>query len=115
MSARGDTLWNRAAILDLVGGDGNRIDPRIYTDRALYELELEHVFGRAWLFLSHESQIPNAGDFLAIHMGEDPVIVARQKDGSISAYLNQCRHRGMGLCRSNESPITAPSSTQTGA
>ena len=91
--------WSRDKLFDQVGGDGSSVDPTIYTDQSLYDLELERVFGRAWLFLAHETQIPNPGDFLNTYMGEDSILVVRQKDNSVGAFLNQCRHRGMRLCR----------------
>lgn len=75
------------------------ISPQIYTDPGLYQLELERLFSHAWLFIAHESQIPKTGNFFATYMAEDPVIAVRQKDATIKVILNQCRHRGMRLCR----------------
>ncbi len=97
----GKLRWTDEAITELVDAKSGRIDPRIYTDEALYEQELEQIFSRSWLLLGHETQIPKPGDFMTNYMGEDPVIVARQKNGQIRVFLNQCRHRGMRICRAD--------------
>jgi phenylpropionate dioxygenase-like ring-hydroxylating dioxygenase large terminal subunit len=93
-----DLICGRAAS-ELFDGDAGVINPTIYADRRIYEQELERVFARSWLFIAHEKHIPKTGDFFATYMAEDPVVVVRQKDGSVRVFLNQCRHRGMKLCR----------------
>lgn len=92
---------DKLQVRPMVDAKNGQVTPEIYTDEAIYQLELERVFGRSWLFLAHESLIPKAGDFFTTFMGEDPVVVVRQKDGSVEAYLNQCRHRGMRLCHAD--------------
>jgi len=95
------TNWTPEAIRGLVDQEKGLLDPRIYADQSLYERELERVFGRSWLLLGHESHVPETGDFLATYMGEDPVVMVRQPDKSIKVFLNQCRHRGMRICRTD--------------
>ena len=86
----------------LVSLERGEIDRRIYSDPAIFELEMERIFARSWLFLCHESQIPEPGDFFQAVMGRDNVLVVRQKDRSIKALLNTCAHRGNAVCRAEE-------------
>lgn len=91
-----------AEIDELVSLERGEIDRRIYSDPAIFELEMDRIFGRAWLFLCHESQIPEPGDFFQSVMGRDNVLVVRQKDHSVKAMLNTCAHRGNAVCRAEE-------------
>jgi phenylpropionate dioxygenase-like ring-hydroxylating dioxygenase large terminal subunit len=84
------------AINELVQPD--RVHRAVYTDPGLFELELDRIFGRAWLILGHESQVRNPGDFFTTRMGREPVIVVHHHDGSVRALLNRCAHRGARVC-----------------
>src|SRR5215469_1377853 len=99
---RGRSSMSHAEIDDLVSIERGEVDRRIYSDPAIFEREMEQIFGRAWLFLCHESQISEPGDFFASVMGRDNVLVVRQKDRSIRAMLNTCAHRGNAVCRADE-------------
>jgi len=90
-----DSLTNLKDVCDLENG---RISGKIFYDDAIYEQELEKVFARCWLFVAHESQIPKTGDYITTTMGEDEVIVIRQKSGGIKVFLNACPHRGNKVC-----------------
>lgn len=89
---------NAASLAELVDVDEGVVSPRIFVDRDIYELEMERVYARQWLYLAHESEVPKPGDFVTRSMGEDPVIVARGTDGAIRVLLNVCRHRGRRVC-----------------
>jgi len=85
----------------LVDSDNGLVSRRIFIEPEIYQQELERIFARCWLFLCHESQIPQPGDFLTTYMGEDPVLVMRDNAGQARAFLNVCRHRGNRLCRAD--------------
>ena len=88
-------------IQHLVDVEHGLISRRIFIEQEIYEQEQEHIFARCWLFLCHESQIPQPGDFFSTSMGEDPVLVVRDSQGQVHAFLNVCRHRGNRLCRAD--------------
>jgi phenylpropionate dioxygenase-like ring-hydroxylating dioxygenase large terminal subunit len=83
----------------LVDTDNGLVSRRIFIEPEIYEEEQKQIFARCWLFLCHESQIPEPGDFYTTYMGEDPVLVVRDSGGRVHAFLNVCRHRGNRLCR----------------
>lgn len=76
----------------------DRVHRSIFIDPAVFELEMERIFGRAWLYVCHASQIPNAGDFFTTMMGRQPVICSRHSDGEIYVLHNRCGHRGAQVC-----------------
>src|SRR5262245_24138778 len=90
------TPVNRQSIKGLVQPD--RVHRSVYTDPALFELEMDRIFGRALLIVGHESQVPNPGDFFTTRMGREPVIVTRHTDGSVRVLVNRCAHRGARVC-----------------
>jgi 3-phenylpropionate/trans-cinnamate dioxygenase subunit alpha len=85
----------------LIDPEGGLVDRRIFADREIYELERERLFARCWLYLGHECEIPNPGDFVTRYMGEEPVILCRDQNGKLRAHLNLCRHRGNRVCRAD--------------
>jgi len=76
----------------------NGVHRRLYTDPAIFDLEMERIFGRCWLFLAHESQVKKPGDFIRTRMARDDVIVTRAQDGRVRALVNRCTHRGAQVC-----------------
>lgn len=83
---------------ELVRTDDGLVSARIFADPDVYQLEVERLFPRCWLFVAHESEIPHPGDFVTRSMGSDPVIVSRDANGQVHVLLNVCRHRGRKLC-----------------
>jgi phenylpropionate dioxygenase-like ring-hydroxylating dioxygenase large terminal subunit len=86
----------------LVDAERGRISREIFVNERIYAEEQERVFARAWLFVGHESQIPHAGDYFVSAMGEESVILCRDRAGEVHVFLNSCRHRGMKVCRYDE-------------
>ncbi len=84
---------------DLMAPDGSAVDRRLFVDEAIYRAELEHIFARCWLYLGHESALPQPGAFLTTTMGEDAVILVRDRHGKLRVFLNSCSHRGAKVCR----------------
>jgi phenylpropionate dioxygenase-like ring-hydroxylating dioxygenase large terminal subunit len=78
--------------VDPVNGTMSR---EIFVSERAHRDELEHLFSRAWLFVGHESLIPKPGDFFQSRMGEESVLLCRDRTGKIHVFLNTCRHRGM--------------------
>ena len=85
-----------------IGIDRGLLDRSIYTDEEIYQQELERIFTRAWLWIGHDSLVPNPNDFFTAYMGEDPVILTRDAKGQLHAMLNMCRHRGNRVVRADD-------------
>ncbi|MGE4240632.1 aromatic ring-hydroxylating oxygenase subunit alpha [Ramlibacter sp.] len=83
-------------IVDLAKG----LIPRtIYSSQDCFEQERDRVFSRSWMYVGHESQLPQKGDFFVSQCGHEPVLVTRDMTGAVNVMLNHCPHRGVKVCR----------------
>jgi phenylpropionate dioxygenase-like ring-hydroxylating dioxygenase large terminal subunit len=71
----------------------------IYTDQQIFDREMEMIFDKTWVFLAHACEISEEGDYKTTYIGKHPVIVTRLADGSVTALINRCRHRGPIVCQ----------------
>lgn len=82
---------------DLVKPD--RIHPSLYVDAALYEREIALIFEQNWVWIAHESEVGQKGQFKSTVIGRQPVIVVRDSEGGVRVFLNRCRHRAASVCQ----------------
>jgi phenylpropionate dioxygenase-like ring-hydroxylating dioxygenase large terminal subunit len=75
----------------------DRVHRSVYADPAIFELEMERLFGRAWLILGHESQVKAPGDYFTTRMGREQVIVINE-GSNVKVLINRCAHRGSMVC-----------------
>ena len=90
----------------------SRIPFWVYSDPEVYRLEKERIFlGPNWSYVALECEIPNAGDYKRSFVGDMPIVVVRDTDGSVNAFANSCAHRGIAFCQSdsgNTKSFTCP-------
>ena len=75
------------------------VNRRVFTDQEVFEVERRRVFDKCWIFVGHESEIPNPGDFISREVAGRPVLFTRNKEGDVRVLLNSCSHRGAEVCR----------------
>jgi len=88
-----------------------RLHRSAFTDKDLFELEMKHIFEGNWIYLAHESQIPNINDYYSTYIGSQPIFISRNRQGDLNAFMNACSHRGAQLCRhkrGNKATFTCP-------
>jgi len=90
--------YNALVKPDAVHGDCY-IDPDIFTD------ELKKIYGRGWVYIGHQSEIPDAGDYVRKWIGLQPVIFSRDKAGKYHVLFNRCTHRGASICQHDKGNV----------
>lgn len=78
--------------------ESSTLPASIFNNEAVFAAEMKRIFGRVWVFLGFDSEIPNKGDYVLRQIGLDSVIVVRDETGTVNVLSNHCRHRGTEIC-----------------
>ncbi|MGO2234393.1 aromatic ring-hydroxylating dioxygenase subunit alpha [Marinomonas sp.] len=84
-----------------------RVHKALYSDPEIFEEELDKVFQNTWVFIGHESEVPEAGSFKTAFVGRHPVILSRDRKMNLHVLLNRCRHRGATVCEGRKGKTKA--------
>jgi phenylpropionate dioxygenase-like ring-hydroxylating dioxygenase large terminal subunit len=83
---------NYGAIKDLVRP--TEVHRDVYIDEEVFQLEMEQLFSNTWIYVGHDSQIPNAGDYYGTTVGLQPILMVRHSDMTVKVLYNRCPHKG---------------------
>jgi len=75
-----------------------RVHKACYADEQIFEKELENIFYKSWIYIGHESQVPNPGDYWTTWVGRERMIICRDEKGNVHVLYNRCPHRGTLIC-----------------
>ena len=78
--------------------EGHSLEQAFYIDPDHYKLDLETIWYRDWLFIGHDCEVPKAGNYFTVQVGDYPVVITRDRTGTVRALHNSCRHRGSRVC-----------------
>lgn len=73
------------------------VHKRVYTDPEIFQLEMQRIYGQAWIYVGHESQVKNPGDYHTTRIGDQDVIMVRASNGAVNVLYNRCAHKGAKL------------------
>src|SRR6201996_3143317 len=76
-----------------------RVKRTAMTSRRIWRAERDRIFNACWLYIGHDSEIPEPGDFRRRQIAGRPLVFVRGRDGTIRALYNSCTHRGARVCR----------------
>src|SRR6201986_80093 len=85
----------------------DRVRGLVYTSPEVYDLEVRRIFREGWVFVAHESEVPEPGDYVTKRIAAEPVVVVRGKDGVVRVLANRCTDRGNRLCNADKGNTTA--------
>lgn len=88
-----------------------RVRRSMFTEPELFDLEMELIFEKTWIYACHESEISQPNDFITLNAGRQPLIVTRDTQGELHALVNACAHRGTTLtrvCKGRQAAFTCP-------
>ncbi|WP_370206860.1 aromatic ring-hydroxylating oxygenase subunit alpha [Pararhodobacter marinus] len=88
-----------------------RVHSHLYYDRTIFDEEMRNIWHRTWVYIGHESEVPNPNDYVTKSIGPTPVLLVRDRQGEIRLLLNKCPHRGNQLCaykQGNRATFTCP-------
>jgi benzoate/toluate 1,2-dioxygenase alpha subunit len=89
---------NPEAVRALVREDA--VHRNVYLSSELFDLEMERLWRNSWVYIGHDSQIPQAGDYYTVEIARQPLIMVRAGDGGVNVLFNRCAHKGSRLLSS---------------
>ena len=82
------------------------LEREFYCSAEEYQVDLDMIWYRDWLFVGHDCEVLNPGDYLTVQIGEYPVVVVRDRNGGLNAFHNSCWHRGSRICSAERGSVT---------
>ncbi|SMF27338.1 aromatic ring-hydroxylating oxygenase subunit alpha [Pseudogulbenkiania subflava] len=84
---------------------GYSLEAPFYTSPAVFDADMEHIFGKHWIYVGVSIDVPEAGDYMTVQIGSQPILIVRDDDNEIRAFHNVCRHRGSRLCAEEKGTV----------